>query len=450
MSYLDVKAHTLSGTREQHNWFEKTYLPLDPIMHDIMKHRDLRVDTLLAEAQLGPPHVIVRTLDVVGVPKKFDTDRTISPNTVIGAFHSNGVARLIEERLVAEGLDIRYLQHRQRNLAKLASVHRKWVTGDLSKASDSFTFWHINKLVPRSWVPHLKLGVTRHVKVGDQVIPLQSFMPMGIGFTFALETLFFYAILKSISELSNVRGLISVYGDDIIYPRKMHRYVEAIFPRLGLKLNRSKTSVETHFRESCGGDYCHGKDVRPYQPEYGGGDMVPRVYEVFLYKILNGLLRRWDRCEVSQAVHLLETEIATVSGQVLLVPPSFPDGAGFKVDDTRSLSKRWFVPYVFPKWNIERQCYSFKYIGQTSNKRLVTFVYPYYWDALRTSNLTEEEWNPFRDATDNTNLQWVKHPCKHKRKYFRARVSRKRLCKLLPAVTQKNSLRNLLQTGFDS
>jgi hypothetical protein len=432
-SYLDLKVSCLSGSKMQHTWFD-SYLKTDKVLQDI-------VSRALAGEEMNPSKLPVRlnvhALSVVPVPKSFATDRTITPNSVLGAMHSYALGVMIEDRLKKEGLNIRRLQSIQQRLARSSSRTRKYVTADLRKASDSYILQLINRLVPRPWYHELKRGRIKHVDVDGTVIPLQSYMAMGIGFTFTLQTLIFYALLKAISELTETAGRISVYGDDLIYPRKMHKYVLSIFPKIGFVINTEKTFASSHFRESCGGDYYHGTDVRPFQPEQVGQDMGHGQYITFCYKLLNGFLRRWDKVEIPGTVHLLLREIAAIEGRVYVVPPLFPDTSGLKCEDPKFLP--WFVPCTKPVWNKELQCWSFMYRLMKHKDRYVTTVYPYFWEALRSMNTTRVEWSPFDDPKDAHLLRWIKHPNRKKRKYYRSKVSRKRLCELIPVVTDKTS-----------
>lgn len=88
---------------------------------------------------------------------------------------------------------------------------------------------------------------------------------MGNGFTFELETLIFYALVRTALELSNVAyDDILVYGDDIIIPSQGYDAVCASLAFFGFTTNKLKSFNEGPFRESCGGDFFKGTNVRPY------------------------------------------------------------------------------------------------------------------------------------------------------------------------------------------
>jgi len=118
---------------------------------------------------------------------------------------------------------------------------------------------------------------------------------MGNGFTFELETAVFLAIILAVRNLRAVseplEALITpgrdvlVYGDDIIIPTEYASDVVSALSYCGFKTNDSKSFVEGPFRESCGGDYFRGVDVRPYfLKEYPNG---PEEW----VKVANGIKR---------------------------------------------------------------------------------------------------------------------------------------------------------------
>jgi len=125
---------------------------------------------------------------------------------------------------------------------------------------------------------------------------------MGIGYTFPLQTLVFLSLLKAVEAIlyyRRGRRTCSVYGDDMIYHRRIHAGVVRHFERIGFVINVEKTFTDRNFRESCGGDYFHGVDVRPFQPRNGTATFVsPKAYEAVLYKSVNGLLARWSEYEI--------------------------------------------------------------------------------------------------------------------------------------------------------
>jgi hypothetical protein len=234
-SYIDCKLENATGSLEHLVWFYKTYLPTDNLLRGLVE-----------SAQKSANPQVCTDLDMVNVDKNWKIKRGIVPNTLIGSFHSYGLGAVISDRLMEEGLNITTLQKKHRRLAKRYSRTRKHVTADVSNASNSFTYPMLARLLPRRWLREVTRGRIPyiHVKGGpfDGYHRIQSYMLMGIGYTFPLQTLLFYGLITAIGQLLHVSDLkVSVYGDDLIYPSKLHHYVTEVFDDLGIQLNPDKT-----------------------------------------------------------------------------------------------------------------------------------------------------------------------------------------------------------------
>lgn len=324
--FLDCKIgpeSTITGTAVEIEWFRKNYLPSDPI---------------LARAVEGCSFSSISALAQVNVPKSYKIMRPVKPNTLIGSFRSYGLGKLIQSRLACVGLDITKLQQIHRDLAKTASRRLHLATADLSSASDSFQPHLVNMLLPRKWYNALKLGRTPYYtlsSVKGQNLYSPSFMAMGIGFTFPVQTLLFYSLLLSLQQLTGLRGRISVYGDDLIYPVRLHPYVEILFHDLGFQLNKDKTFAEGLFRESCGGDFYDAVDVRPAMPQ--GVREVLKGFSIleYLYRVSNALSARWGRVELPSTFEFIEDLIkgyaSVLQSEIHWVPQYAPDGSGLHV-----------------------------------------------------------------------------------------------------------------------
>ena len=350
--------------------------------------------------KIGPdkPDLSANILDLVPVPKSWKIDRLITPLTLLGLFWSYGVGGVVEKRLRDAGLDIRRLSEIHKRLAKKYSVSTTHVTADLSSASDGLTRWLLMCVLPRKWYSALKLTFVDHLAYKGSVRYTNSALPMGNAATFPVETLVFYCLIKAIGDLTKVEGVFSVFGDDLIYPKRIHKYVCRILPALGLNINGTKTFVDSNFRESCGGDYYHGCDVRPaLLPENASTHLKGLRYQQYLYKILNSLLTRWDEAEIPSTVAYLESEIIRTSfnHKVLRVPFSFPPTAGKQVDNPFApvdgmyygkINRICYIVASPPFVGYGDEMYTFDAIVSTPKKRRpVHSVVPYYWEWLRST-----------------------------------------------------------------
>jgi hypothetical protein len=84
---------------------------------------------------------------------------------------------------------------------------------------------------------------------------------MGNGYTFELETLIFYALVRAVC---GKEGTVSVYGDDLIYPSRFVGPVRELLAFCGFETNVEKSFSTGNFRESCGGHYFKGHSVTPF------------------------------------------------------------------------------------------------------------------------------------------------------------------------------------------
>jgi len=345
------------------------------------------------------PYLETDFLTLTLVPKTFKSLRCIMPNTTIGSYMSFGLGEMIRKRLRRKGYDISTLQVRHRYLAQLASSHTLWTTADLSSASDSITDALVKRLFPTDWYNILNQSRIGKVRLPDgSYTESLTFCTMGVGYTFPLQTLVFLSLLKAIQAVYYDRRdkrVISVYGDDLIYASRMHSYVAAHFQRFGFVINLDKTFHEGHFRESCGGDYYHGVDVRPFQPRNGSVTMGPKTHEAMLYKIINGLLARWSEHEVGRTLRFLCRRLEFLVGKVKLVPLDFPDDAGVKVPSL--LLKYEFLEdakCANPK-HVGHGLFRFSYLRFTPELREEKRHEPYLWERLRGGPLPtpHEAWN---------------------------------------------------------
>lgn len=217
------------------------------------------------------------------VPKDDDTSRLIAIEPSLNMFFQLGLGRLLEERLVSFfGLDITSQPQINQEAARFGSVTDDLATLDLSDASDSLGLPMLTWALPKSILDLLKRLRSPCGTLVDELLELHMVSTMGNGFTFPLETLVFSAVVVSaikshrrnpvrpMSEpgLTNhwgefaPEGYWGVFGDDIVCHKLVASRVIRLLGLLGFKVNRDKSFVEGHFRESCGRDFFKGHDVR--------------------------------------------------------------------------------------------------------------------------------------------------------------------------------------------
>lgn len=196
---------------------------------------------------------------LVTVPKTWKTDRTVMIEPWLNSFFQLGVGRIIADRLVQVGVDVRD-QEKNKSLARSSSISGDLATLDLSSASDSIAVELVRHLLPPDWYDLLSVLRTSSCDIDGRVITLAKFSSMGNGFTFPLESLIFWAIVSSVKGCAK---RTYVYGDDILCPTESAPDVIEALECLGFSINPEKSFTSGYFRESCGGDYFFGINVRP-------------------------------------------------------------------------------------------------------------------------------------------------------------------------------------------
>lgn len=203
------------------------------------------------------PAVVTQLGVVEFVPKSWKTDRAIVKEPLLNTMFQLGVGDYIAARLSKWGCDLETGANQNRDAARRGSQTGALATLDLSSASDTVAQALVLDLLPIDWVLFLRNFRTGSVLLNGQRIVQEKFSSMGNGFTFPLETLIFYALAKSVSDEAYV------FGDDIIVETETVPLLLEVLTACGFLVNPEKSFVEGPFRESCGGDYLQGIDIRP-------------------------------------------------------------------------------------------------------------------------------------------------------------------------------------------
>lgn len=213
-----------------------------------------------------------RCSDVVFVPKSIKTYRTICMEPAILQYVQQGVSRSLSDYFVDKRFHPIRLSDQNRSVrwARKGSLDQSLATIDLSSASDTI---HIDlvKGVFKGTAVYPLLIASRSENASlpsGKKIPLKKFAPMGSACCFPIESFLFAAICehcaRSLGLPVNSKKYI-VYGDDIIVPDYLAPLVIETLQRLHFKVNTEKSfyGKDSHFRESCGGEFYRGFDVTP-------------------------------------------------------------------------------------------------------------------------------------------------------------------------------------------
>jgi hypothetical protein len=288
--------------------------------------------------------VSVATSRATTVPKTNKIDRFIAVEPTLNMFFQQGISACMDERLSRAGLSLRSDQEKHRRLAYEGSITSRYGTIDFSSMSDRMSLAACHYLLPRSWYSLLFTVRSHRTLMKGDVLPLHMISTMGNATTFPLETLVLYALAQSAcSEVMGLTALdcrythdVHVYGDDCILPASACRIFIDACSKLGFVTNEKKTFLTGAFRESCGGDFYHGRDVRPYFLE-GLSSSIKRKSdkEAYLYTTINGVLRMYIKYFGTLAyvydknlLRYLFSCLRTHTDSVKFVPEDYPDDSG--------------------------------------------------------------------------------------------------------------------------
>jgi len=254
---------------------------------------------------------------VISVPKTLKTPRVIGIEPVCMQYVQQGLLELIVPLLqspaMCGSIGIND-QGPNRALARQSSMDGSLATLDLSEASDRVSSQLVYDLFRPFPVLRAMIFACRstHADVpGYGVHRLSKFASMGSALCFPIEAMVFLTIIslgatlhEGTNGLSNRSGFLKsvrVYGDDIIVPIDMAQSVISELEAFGLKVNRNKSFLTGKFRESCGGDFYDGVDVKP-------------VY---------------IKTEIPRSRHCVEEMVSTVSLRNLLYKAGFWETASY-------------------------------------------------------------------------------------------------------------------------
>ena len=236
--------------------------------------------------------ITVRGNRFTTVPKDCTKHRGIAVEPSINVFYQLSYGRLIKKRLFSRGYNLLEAQDIHKRVACESSIKGHLATLDLSNASDTVCKNLVKLLLPKEWFDRLSSLRSPRTLFRNKWVWLEKFSSMGNGYTFELETVIFLAISRALHEV--VQGFpaspeeVLVFGDDIIVPSEMAEVLKTTLRFFGFQTNVQKTFVSGPFRESCGGDYFRGVDVRPYYLKE-----IPREPQHYI-ALANGL-RRFSR-----------------------------------------------------------------------------------------------------------------------------------------------------------
>lgn len=229
------------------------------------------------------------------VPKTCKTKRSVIVEPILNSMVQRGIGSYLKTRLLHAGINLRD-QKRNQYLAWRGSLDSSLATVDLSSASDCISIAVVYSLLPPAWANFLAQFRTGKVMVGPSIVELEKFSSMGNGFTFELESIIFYSLAYAVVDfIGGSQQNVSVFGDDIIVPAEAYALLEIVLMYCGFSVNTKKSFSSGFFRESCGADWYHGLDIRPFY-------LKDQISDETLYVFHNWAMRNCER-ELASLVH---------------------------------------------------------------------------------------------------------------------------------------------------
>lgn len=270
-------ASTGSTSQFGHRYYKNSTVPYDvstralPFARYIIKHDERWVraleDLFSRPFREIPNSELFTILDherIEFVPKKPEIARTIGIGPAMNLWLQLGVDGVMKGALKSIGVNLSD-QQINKDLARKASLDNKLSTIDLRGASDTVSLAIVEKLFPLDWVIMLDtLRLDTGVFPDGTVCRYEKLSAMGNGTTFAVESLLFAAAMHAVAPELSFGSDMHVYGDDIIFPTDKIKTLIRLLEMMGFMVNSEKSFfLENYTRESCGGDYINGTDVRP-------------------------------------------------------------------------------------------------------------------------------------------------------------------------------------------
>ncbi len=200
------------------------------------------------------------------VPKDSKKNRCICTEPALNMFYQLG-AHSILARILARDfrLDIRFQSELNKKAAQVGSIDGSNATIDLSDASDHIHYDLVKQLFPPEAFRVLDVLRSPGFESSGKQYKFNMISSMGNGYTFALMTFLIVTLLDVFLVANNDRyipGRDGVFGDDIILPARFANEFMSVLSDFGFIVNLNKSYSTGFFRESCGGDFFHGHNVR--------------------------------------------------------------------------------------------------------------------------------------------------------------------------------------------
>jgi hypothetical protein len=324
-----------------------------PLMDDYLlfdSHLKSALDSIWGHEPTAQRYDFVDGSRATTVRKNAENDRFICPEPTANMFFQQGMMGMMYNRMKRKKcfLNVTSLPKKHKWLARIGSISGANATIDWSSASDCCFVELVRFLFPPKWFDMLDRLRSPKIYLGEKELVPQMISSMGNAGTFPVETLIFWslgvAMQYTLTHKDNRLRIwykphsISVFGDDCITPSWMATQYIEFLSQLGFMVNDDKSFYGTeNFRESCGGDYYHGYNVRPFTLKAPTA-RCKSALEPWLYISMNAFIPRYisyfgtrNWVYERELFRCFETLFVEFNLELKVVPHNFPDDAGLKV-----------------------------------------------------------------------------------------------------------------------
>jgi hypothetical protein len=323
------------------------------------------------------PYKIVAGSRATTVTKNSTVRRFISVEPTANMYLQQGLMEEMYDAMKKCGLDVSVLPDNHVMRAMIASITGDEATIDWSSASDCQSCTLLRWNLPSGWYSACMATRSPTSEVNNTPHFLNLYATMGNATTFPLETIIFWAYAHAV-HMSRTCGnsrfpnwdynldCCSVFGDDCIVPTESADEFMSVMTSFGFMVNREKSFFDRdcRFRESCGGDFLAGYDVRPVflgEPH----STAFSALEPWLYTILNRLIPKYIKLfgplkyVYDKALFRTIVSIFVENGlSFKLVPRGLPEDSGTDLSDDLS---RFCLEYRPPLSPISRDMHGTYY-----------------------------------------------------------------------------------------
>lgn len=277
------------------------------------------------------------------VPKTREISRTVCTEPTLNMMFQKWVGRCLEDKLRSEfRINLSIQPELNRELARLGSIDGSFGTIDLSSASDRISLNLCREILPRhlyDWVVRARSPIV--TIPGGEKIKLDMVSSMGNGYTFPLQTLIFASLVVSCYRILGIKPMYgsngpanwAVFGDDIIVRSDAYEFVVSCLRMFGAVVNDGKSFNAGNFRESCGGDFYHGQNIR-------GVYIKSLKHDSLVYSAVNRLIR-WSSRDGDLLLNTVSYLMSGLRTKVLTIPYRDGDSEGLKVPRSAAIGTVW-------------------------------------------------------------------------------------------------------------